>query len=86
MCRFETHQRFHFFLVIFYCIIFSHVSFNHVWTTVVTFINVPVGTFSNTKTHMRDATEGYELFAVFKVIFNNRNDLELFIKYIQTIV
>ena len=39
---------------------------------------------------MWDATEyvnsiGYGLFAVIKAIFNNRNDLELIMNYIQTI-
>ena len=59
----------------FYCIIFSHVSFKHHWKTVLTLIYTKCpsnGTLSNTKTHMRDATEcinsiGYALFAVIKV-------------------
>ena len=49
------------------------------------------GTLANTKTHMRDATEcinsiGYGLFAVIKVIFSNRNDLEFIVNYFQAIV
>ena len=52
------------------------------------------GTLANTKTHIRDATEsvdtiGYGLltFAVIlKALFSNRNDLELKMNYIQTIV
>ena len=40
------------------------------------------GTLSNTKTHMRDATEGfnsirYALFAVIQAIFSNPNGLEI---------
>ena len=45
------------------------------------------GTLSNTKTHMRDATEctnsiGYALFAVIKAIFSNPNALEMTNYYI----
>ena len=50
-------------------------SFKHHWKTVLTLIYTKCpsnGTLSNTKTHMRDATEcinsiGYVLFAVIKV-------------------
>ena len=66
---------FSFLFVHFYCIIFSHVSFNHYtkWS-----INE---TLSNTKRHTRVATEcinsiGYALFAVLKAIFSNPNGLE----------
>ena len=38
MHRFESHQCFHFLFVIFYCTIFSYLSFNNVWITVLTFI------------------------------------------------
>ena len=67
----------------YYIIIFSHVSFNmfkHDWKTAFyIYTKCPSnGTFSNTKTHMRDVTEcinsiGYALFAVIKAIFSNQN-------------
>ena len=49
------------------------------------------GTLANTKTHMRDVTEcvysiGYVLLAVIKAIVSNRNDLDLVMNYIQTLL
>ena len=71
--------------------LFSHVSFKHYWKTVLKFIQSvhKNGTLSNTKTHMRDATEcinsvGYALFVVIKAIFSNPNGSEMIINYIQT--
>ena len=54
----------------FYCILFSYVPFNHVWTVFNSYTKCTLnGTLANTKTHMRDATEdtnsiGYELFDI----------------------
>ena len=46
-----------------------------------------IGTLSNMKTHMRDATEcinsiGYALFAVIKAIFSDPNGFEMIMNYI----
>ena len=57
-----------------YCIIFSYVCFNHVWTSFNIYTKCPLnGTLANAKTHMRDVTEcinaiGYGLSAVIKAI------------------
>ena len=66
----------------FYCIIFSYVPFNHVWTTILTSLN---GTRANIKTHMRDAINASTQSDIDCLIFSNRNDEELIMNCIQTI-